>query len=255
MRASRRTETRFCVIVASAVLALCGVTRGASRPAPPDPQAVKADAGRQAHMQAHFSQAMAAHEAVIRGDLLAVTAPALWLANHDAPSALPAGSAPFVAQMKRAARRTAGTSSVLEAALGTADMLKTCGDCHRAVGTMPAPLAHAPAPDVAGMVGHMLAHQQALDQMLQGLIVPSSASWRSGAEALRTAPLHTSELPDDPKLTASIAASEKRIHELARQAGQAENSGARAVFYGQILARCADCHTLHRDIWGPTRRR
>jgi hypothetical protein len=254
MRTSHRPNVLFWVILASSVLALCGVTRGAPRVVTPNSQAVKPDPGRRAYMQVHFSQAMTVHEALIRGDLLAVTEPAIWLATHEAPSSMPPGSAPFVAQIKRAARRTADTSSMLDAALGAADMLKTCGDCHRAVGTMPAPQIQPPSTEVQGVVGHMLAHQQALDQMLQGLIVPSSASWRSGAEALRTAPLRPNTLPRDPKLSSAIVASEKRIHELASQASRVEDSGARAVFYGQILSRCADCHALHRGIWGPTRR-
>jgi hypothetical protein len=255
MREPRRLDARFRLLVVSGVLALCGVTRGAPAAAPPSNQAVKPDAERGAHMQAHFSQAMTVHEAVIRGDLAAVTQPAEWLANHDPSSNLPAGSAPFVAQMRRAARRTADAPSILEAALGTAEMLKTCGDCHRAVGTMPAVPIQSPRPDVHGLVGHMLAHQQAADQMLQGLIVPSTASWRSGADGFRAAPLRPSALPSDPKLTSSLAASEKRIHELASQASRAEDSGARAVFYGQMLARCADCHALHPGVWGPSRRR
>jgi hypothetical protein len=254
MRQSRRLDVVFCSLLVVGILTLCGVTRGAPGTAAPPKQVVKPDAERRAHMQAHFSQAMTVHEAVIRGDLLAATQPAVWLATHEAPSSLPAGSAPFVAQMKRAARRTADASSILEAALGTAEMLKTCGDCHRAVGTMPAIPVQSARPDVHGLVGHMLAHQQAADQMLQGLVVPSSASWRSGADGFRAAPLRSTTLPTDPKLTSSLAASEKRIHELASQASRVEDSGARAVFYGQILARCADCHALHRGVWGPTRR-
>lgn len=254
MRESRRIDVLFGLLLVSGVLALCGVTRGAPGAAAANVQVVKPEAERGAHMQAHFSQAMTVHEAVIRGDLQAATQPAVWLANHDAPSSLPAGSAPFVAQMRRAARRTADASSILEAALGTAEMLRTCGDCHRALGTMPAAPIPSPRPEVHGLVGHMLAHQQAADQMLQGLIAPSSTSWRSGADGFRVAPLRSSALPNDPKLTSSLAASEKRIHELASQASRVEDSGARAVFYGQILARCADCHALHRTVWGPTRR-
>jgi hypothetical protein len=254
MRTSHRPNVAFWALLASAVLALCGVTRGAPGVVTPTSQGVKPDAGRRAYMQVHFSQAMTVHEALIRGDLLAVTGPAIWLATHEAPGSMPAGSAPFVAQMRRAARRTADTSSMLDAALGAADMLRTCGDCHRAVGTMPAPQLQPPSAEVQGVVGHMLAHQQALDQMLQGLIVPSSASWRSGAEALRAAPLRPNTLPRDPKLSSTLVASETRIHELASQASRVEDTAARAVFYGQILSRCADCHALHRGIWGPTRR-
>jgi hypothetical protein len=254
MRAFRSRNLLSPLVLVSAILALYRVNGGAA-PTGATPQVTRSDAERRAHMQAHFSQVMTVHEAVIRGDLAAATPPAAWLANHDAPSSLPAGSARFVAEMRRAARRTAGTSSILEAALGTADMLKTCGDCHRAMGTMPAVAIEPPRPEVHGLVGHMLAHQQAADQMLQALVVPSNALWRAGARALETAPLRPDTLPRDRKLSDAIVASEKRLHELASQAGRAEDSGARAVFYGQILSRCANCHALHPGVWGPTRRK
>ena len=64
--------------------------------------------------------------------------------SRAAPGSLPEGSAPYVAAMREAAGRTAAASSVLEAAMGTAAMLKTCGDCHRGVGTMPAAPADPP---------------------------------------------------------------------------------------------------------------
>jgi hypothetical protein len=252
VRAYHRSSPLFRLGVASAVVALAGAAARVSS-APAQAQAVKPQAERAAHMQVHFSQVMTVHEAVIRGDLAAVRAPATWLAEHDAPSSLPAGSAPFVAEMRRAARRTAQAPTVLEAALGTADMLKTCGDCHRGVGTTPA-ATHPSGPEVGGLVGHMLAHQTSADQMLQGLIVPSSALWRAGADGFSAAPLRTEALPKDPKLTPGLAAAEARIHELAAQAGKAEDGGARAVFYAQIIARCADCHAVHRKVWGPSRR-
>jgi hypothetical protein len=243
-----RSTTLRLLVVATAVAALSAAAARASR-APSQAQ-VPPDAQRAAHMRVHFSQVMTAHEAVIRGDLAAVRAPAAWLAEHETPASLPDGSAPFVAEMRRAARRTAEAPTVFQAALGVADMLKTCGDCHRAVGATPAvaPVGGAESRDVAG---HMRAHQQSADQMLQGLIVPSSASWREGADGFNAAPLRPKTLRKDPKLTRELVASEARIHQLADQAGRAEAAGARAVFYGQIIARCADCHALHPTAWGP----
>ena len=38
-----------------------------------------------------------------------------------------------------------------------------------------------------------------------------------------------------------------------RQA-RVKTPGARAVFYGQMIARCASCHAVHRKVWGPSRR-
>jgi hypothetical protein len=253
MRASNCLTALLPLLLVSGVLAGYSMKGDAAPEGQASPQATPSDTERRAHMQMHFSQVMTVHEAVIRGDVAAATAPAVWLANHEATS-LPPGSAPFVAQMQRAARRTADASSVLEAALGTADMLKTCGDCHRAMGTMPAVAIQPVPPAVHGVVGHMLAHQQAADQMLQGLVVPSSALWRTGSGGLQAAPLRPAALPSERKLSRALIASEKRLHTLASQASRAEEPAARAVFYGQILARCAACHALHPGVWGPMRR-
>jgi hypothetical protein len=246
MAAGVRSRPILQLVVLSAGLVV------ASEGGPRD-QTVTPDPARTAYMRAHFNQVMTAHEAVIRGDLAAVKPPATWVAEHDAPTPLPAGSAPHFAALKQAAGRAAEATTILAAASATALMLKTCGDCHRAVGTMPAAPLTAP-PDVGGIVGHMLQHQQAIDQMLQGLIIPSSSLWRTGAEGLKGAALHSGSLPSDPNLTRQLVASEKRIHQLASQAVRVDDPGARAVFYGQILSRCADCHSLHRRIWGPSRR-
>ena len=216
-------------------------------------QAARTAPERAAQMQVHFGRVLTVHDAVIRGDLAAVKPPATWLAKHDPEPSLPAGMALHVAAMKAAARRAADAETVLGAAIAAAAMLKTCGDCHRAAGVAPA-LSQTPRPDLGGVVGHMLEHQAAADQMAQGLIVPSDALWRTGTQGFKGAPLHPRALPSGAKLPASQLASEERIHQLASQALLAEDPGARAMFYGQILARCADCHEQHRTIWGPAPR-
>jgi hypothetical protein len=253
MRCSLRLPSiRFPALVAASLVATAS---GGTRPsAAAPPQAVKPDATTQAHMQAHFAQVMAVHEAVIRGDLAAARGPASWIAAHEGPDSLPEGSAPYVAAMREAAKRTAASSSVLEAALGTASMLKTCGDCHRAVGTMPAVPLERPRPAVREAVGHMLAHQHAADEMLHGLVVPSNSLWRQGASDLSTPPLDADALPRHPTLGREAAPSERRIHVVAAQARRVDDPAARAVFYAHILARCSDCHASHPKVWGPSRR-
>jgi hypothetical protein len=132
--------------------------------------------------------------------------------------------------------------------------LKACGDCHRAIGTMPTAPLELPRPAVREAVGHMLAHQHAADQMLQGLVVPSSALWREGAASLSTPPLDADDLPRDAKLGHEAKASEHRIHVVAAEARRVDEPAARAVFYAHILARCSDCHASHPKVWGPSRR-
>ena len=253
MRNTRRlSSNRVSALVAASLVASAW---GDIRPlvaGPPQP--ARPDATRQAYMQTHFAQVMVVHEAVIRGDLAAARRPATWLVTHEGPEPLPEGAAPYVVEMRDAAGRTAAASSILQAALGTAAMLKICGDCHRAIGVKPATQLVPPRLAASGVVGHMLAHQHAADQMLQGLVAPSDALWREGAAGLSTPPLDDDAVPGDAKLKGEARASERRIHVLAVQARRAEAPAARAVFYGQILARCADCHAAHPKVWGPSRR-
>jgi cytochrome c553 len=223
---------------------------GAVGAAPAQQAAPAVREAQRAHMQVHFQEALTVHDAVTRGDLAAAKPVAMWLATHEPPKFLPPSTSAFVDAMQGSARQAALATTVLDAAMASAAMLKACGDCHRAAGTMPAtPITRRP--ELGGVVGHMLEHQTAADQLAAGLIVPSSADWRRGAEGLMKAPLRRNSLPPGTKLPDSLLASEARIHELAGQALRTEDAAARAVFYGQILARCADCHAQHRTIWGP----
>jgi len=131
-------------------------------------------------------------------------------------------------------------------------MLRQCAECHRAVGVMPSPSAIV-RPDVGGLVGHMLEHQRAIDDLLQGLLIPSAPQWSRGAERLRVAPLRQGDLPRDPLLTGSVKRADARVHQIAEQAVLASSPLSRAAAYGDLLATCAECHGLHRKIWGPGR--
>ena len=204
-----------------------------------------------AAMTGHFIGVTAVHEAVIRGDLEAARKAAAPIATHDLTG--PADTAAARDELKSLAGRIASAPDLTAAATATGAMLRACGDCHRTAGVMP--VLNLPVrPAVGKTVGHMLAHQRAADQLLQGLVIPSSTSWNQGAQALRTAPLEMGQLPKDPKLTEDIAAGEQRIHQLADQAAGATEPAARAAIYGQMVTACATCHSLHKGVWGPSRR-
>lgn len=202
------------------------------------------------HMREHFTKVREVEAAVIRGDLEAVHEPAQWLASHESSLELDKASASQVSTMRQAAKRAAEARDIPSAAAATAAMLAACGDCHRAAGVVPKPELPSP-PAVGGTVGHMLEHQRAIDQMADGLIVPSAASWKRGAEALKAAPLRSSQFPRDPKLTREIVAAEDRVHVLAEQAAAAAEEPTRVNAYAQIISACAQCHGLHGRIWGP----
>jgi cytochrome c553 len=149
-----------------------------------------------------------------------------------------------------AAAGAAAAVELEDVAAAASAILATCGDCHRAAGTMP---AHAlpPSPTVGGQVGQVLAHQQAVDLMVQGLTVPSAWLWQSGAEALERAPLRKAILPADHKLTKDPLAAEQAVHHLAERARAATDQRSRIYVYSELVQSCATCHSRLGGVSGP----
>jgi cytochrome c553 len=207
----------------------------------------------QAQMRAHFDQALVLHEAVIQGNLPAVGTAARALADQvtESQTSAPAlASSRPLAALADGARKVAQSRTILAAAIETAGMLSACGRCHRAAGVTPA--FPAPSQPVAtGLTGHMQEHQVAVRQLVEGLVVPSDAAWRNGARALAAAPLNATELPVDAALRRQLAPTEERLHRLATGAAESDDPFARAAFYGQLLAACADCHTRYAKVARP----
>ena len=212
-------------------------------------QQVRSTPERLAQMQHHFVQVGLVHEALIRGDLPAVRESAKLIANAEAPRGVAASTSQYVAAMRLGAQRAASAPDLAAGAAATVSMLLSCGECHRTAGTMPAPLTPK-RPPVGGLVGHMLEHQRAADEMLEGLVIPSLSQWFSGAKRLAAAPLRPENLPPDKKLTPEIRQAEARLHQLAERATQAGSPKDRGDIYAQMLTTCADCHSLH-GVWGP----
>ena len=200
------------------------------------------------HMMDHFTRVHDIEEAVIRGDLEAAVEPARWLQSHVSMEGLPAGSEPFISEMRNAASAVASTDAVGNAAVATATMLATCGKCHAATGaTAKMPKMAVPAA-AEGTSGHMREHQYAVDLMAEGLARPSDDLWKQGAQALAAAPLAGADLPEVPK---NVAEMETRIHELADRALNATDPGARTAIFGEVVGDCASCHGSHGKVWGP----
>ncbi len=243
---------RTCLAAWSAALAAGLAAYAASGPAAAQAPA-EVSAQRAQFMRQHFASVLAAHDAVIRGDLDEARRHARAIADQPAPPALPPAAAPYFQSMQVSAARAAAGTALEDIAASTAAMLGMCGDCHRAVGTMPA-LAAPARPAVGGQVGHMLDHKAAVDLMVEGLTVPSTTAWNEGAAALRGAPLRRGDLPPDRGLTRDIVALEARLHELAERGEAAGDVRARVFVYSEVLQSCSPCHALHPNVWGPDKR-
>jgi cytochrome c2 len=221
--------------------------------AAPDQQSPPRDPERAAVMQHHFVQVARVQEAIIRGDLRGALPPAAELAAMQTPPGMPAAADGVVSTLRQSARVAGTAPNLRQAATATVRMLQQCAACHRTANVYPAPIARK-RPDLSGVVGHMLQHLEAVDRLLEGLVIPSESLWMEGAERLKTATLRPSEWPRDRKLTPEILKAEATVHALADSARTATTSEARGAVYAHLLTTCANCHSLHRTAWGPRTR-
>lgn len=236
------------------ILSVAFAASACSTPAPPPAEQSAAaapalpSADTAARMDSHFGKVRELEQAVIRGDLESAKAAAQWIAEHQDTGGLPAGTESYVTSTRNAARAVAASASLGNAGVAASFALAACGECHAAAKVMPKmPEVSAPTA-VPGPAAHMRAHQYAVDLMHRGMVGPSEALWKQGAEALKGSPLTDKELTKAPK---EIVASEARVHEIAGRATQAADAGARIAIYGELIGGCASCHAAHGMVLGP----
>jgi hypothetical protein len=213
-------------------------------------QAVKPEPARIAQMHEHYQLVVLIQSAVTRGDLDAAREPARRLHDSPVPRGLPDAMTRHATAMAAAARRVAAATTLTDAAHAVGTMLAACGTCHVATGTRPA-MSDSSAPAVDGLVGHMIDHQRAITQLQRGLMTPSSVDWTQGARGLRAAALRRTDLSPDSSSSAELKRVEDAVHRLAEEALSAELTVTRVRVFSTLLARCAECHSLHKAIRGP----
>lgn len=233
------------LLVAFAVSA-CG---GSAPPAADQPaaSAPAKPAVDPADMDAHFGKVRELQDAVVRGDLEGAKSAAQWIADHQDAAGLPAGTEAYMTTTKNAARAVAASASLGNAGIAGAFAVSACGECHAAAKvTAKLPEAAAPA-TVTAAAEHMRAHQHAVELMYRGMVAPSDALWKQGAEALKASALTDK---DKAKAAKDVVAAEARVHELAAHAADAADAGSRIAIYGELTAACATCHASHGRVLG-----
>lgn len=246
-----RSFTYALSILLSAFVVACGSSQPPAEQTakPVEPAQPAVDIVKDMHD--HLGRVATIQQAVVRGDLEAVTEPATWIVNHvEAP--VPAGTETYAPDIKKTAGMAAAAKDITSAATATAQLVAACGACHKASkAAINWPMPAKPTAGGMGVAAHMLEHQWALDLMHQGLALPSDEAWKIGVEALKASPLSAKELPRDEKLTKEIVSYEAKVHTLAAKALAAPDLGSKVAVYSETLASCAGCHGLHGKMWGP----
>jgi hypothetical protein len=210
-------------------------TRASPASAPPD---------LAAHMQASFWEAIRARDALISADLPAAQRAAEALANQDLHPLVPADWLHWVNAMQQSARELSMAPTLASASAEIARLALICGECHELHRRDPDRGRTDPQPwpePQDDLEFRMLRHQIGADQLWDGLVLPSENLFRSGTMTLARAPLAPPEQngrPVGPALQERIEA----VRTLARQAREATTYSERGRVYGELIARCADCH-------------
>jgi mono/diheme cytochrome c family protein len=234
--------------VCAGILLLLAVSCSKSpQPASQQPAPAAAVAVTPEHMQDHFAKVREIEEAIIRGDLEAAKVPARWMAEHEYVSGASGTERP-IKELRAAAESLVAAADIGHGAGAAATMVGACGSCHNAAKVEPKLPAASAGKARGEKARQMLEHQYAVDRMYRGLVVPVSEDWRSGAEALKAAPLRAKAFKE---ISAEIAAAEAHFQELADRAIKAPDLVTRVSVYGSVIGSCAQCHGLHGRTWGP----
>jgi len=221
-------------------LSLAATSCASRRPAGSSEQAVPA--GTEAVMSDHFVASLEIKDAVIRGDLVGVRAPALRLG--EAPDSYPTTWRPYVALHGQLAAAARDAADLRDAARVAAELANTCGECHVATGHGPRFSIGIPPRSASEGEGRrrMIRHEWAADRMWEGLVSHDDAAWVAGAAALSGAPLSRQELGVRATVPDTTLELQAHIVELGEEAATAATWGARSRLYGDFLASCAGCH-------------
>ena len=189
-------------------------------------------------MKAHFKDALLIREAVIRGTPEDASNPATVITEIQNLDALPAGWREFVERMQQTARRITNSTSTAQAAAAAADLGVSCGMCHQRLGGPKAVDEPAPAAGTT-IESRMKRHAWATERLWEGLYVPSSAAWDTGAKGLDTTPFPKEVLKDGGVHARSAAGDFARV---AARASTKKTTEERAALYAELLTTCGGCH-------------
>lgn len=203
---------------------------------------------QQLHMEQHYLATADAVEGALRGDLPRAREQLAWLAEHPPQTSIPVDWWPAIERMQGAARAGGAADDFVTLGLAVGEVGAACGQCHRDQGAQVDFGPPPPPPDGTGSVNHMARHAWGLDRMWEALITSDAGLWRDGAAMLaQEGPsyAHTGGHEEGDQESLLMAA---ELHQVASDALGAPLD-RRANAFGQVLARCASCHT--RNQGGP----
>jgi cytochrome c553 len=224
-----------------AIVFACGGSDEAPAPAPKSDRAGPTDVEMVAAMEAHYTSAIVAHDALIQGDVAAFRMHLGELDSHALPSNSPDVWKPFDGQLHAAARKARETGDLAAAANVMGMVTLACGSCHQSVGGGPVYPVPPLDSESQQLAAQMREHQWATQLLWDGVTGPSGYAWERGAvELAATRIFADGDVPDAPD--DSLLAREAELRGLGKEAIATVSLADRASLYGRMLATCGGCH-------------
>lgn len=193
-------------------------------------------------MHRQFSRTVEIQTAVIQGDLERAREAGAWLATHEITQPFPPEVYQYREEILEYASLISQADRLESVADHTGQIAVACGRCHEATSGGPRFVVAGGPPEGSPQAQQMIDHLWAVDRMWEGLVGPSDASWKAGAQALRNA------WRADPSLVQTSSAPVVAEHPsaqlpgLAERALQVNTAGERGAVFGEVLATCRACH-------------
>jgi len=195
-------------------------------------------------MEGHYGSAIAAHDALIRGDLETLRSHMSEIPERTLPAAAPESWRSHERRLHDAARAAASASTLEVAGRALAAVAGACGACHQAVALGDIYRKPEPPRGDSDLETAMLKHQWATERLWEGITGPWDDAWTRGAAALAGSPVFTSEEGEGERLpvSAGLHARATAMREMGGTALTTTGLAERAEVYGRLLETCAACH-------------
>jgi cytochrome c556 len=184
------------------------------------------------YMLSHYADSVRLRMGIVAGDLAVARAAAAAVSEDTWTPRLRTDYQPFVKAVRDAAHAAQQARSLESAARALGDIGEACASCHLKFGGPGSPVA--PVQLIEGADPAMVAHALATDQLWDGLISPSDASWLAGMRVLTDTPALGSDVEE-------VAAAAQHLRALARQ-GRVAKPAQRSKIFSSVLSTCAACH-------------